>query len=584
MSTDHIRGAGATSGVSTNSYIVSDSPPPSHARPSASRRRQRDAGTTEARPLHRLQVRIAWASLKHQYVRMCLNEISKRLFSGRGIAVHRGDKPQVPTPAFETFLRRDMTSFARDALHAILAIGIVPIAFRRPTSSGLGPDELAPYVPVPGTYTITTWAEAGVQRYAFYWNANADRVTMLTAAGTDVFGEEDNNVIIAHDFGFDPNVDGTLSSNMHVIGNELRMAGELSALMLVAERISSNPPLITGYNFQLDAAARAANKEPNFFAGDLDACQNQEDAMYERSMTQQADFAEGLRRWGAQTGLDPRIEFGAQGTAAFASGRDAYTRARPPADGVDHSGAEMPWARTHRLRVTDTHIAHQLPHTRADYTAIMEQVMATVCGVLNVPQGVLSSSTTVRAGVEATAEAMHRTVNHYADMLGALMTGVYRHICGEADLLDELRSRVDRRRRSKYDLAPQLLTERDFFETSQVTHVRLSFDLPPTTSMESLDFLRNRGMLSWQTYGESALRLNGFPADQLDTTTDPFTPTDRRAMILGKDDPRLANGAPPPSAAKQTRKRTRASTQTAKVHKQAATSTAPATKKPRALK
>ena len=536
MSTHHLTGAGARSHTSTNAYILSTTPPPAAARSE----KQRSAGSTPETALNEAQVRESWASLKHQYVRMCMNEITKRLFSGRVISVHRGDEPQVPTGAFETFLRRDMTAFARDALYAIFAIGVVPIAFRKPHTSGLGPSELAPYVPLPHTYTITTWSDAGVQRFGFYWNAGGSFTShehVHTGSGVEVFGERDTNVIIAHDFGYDPRIDGSLTSNMLAIAHELRVAGELTRLMLVGERIASNPPLVLGYNFQVEAAARAINAEPAFFAGDLDACQNREDFMYQRNAEQQAAFAAGLQHWQSATGQDARREFGAAGASALNNWHSDYATAPVPAGAVDFSGAEMPWARTHRLRVTDQHVPHQLPRTRTDYTEIMRHVMQVVCGVLSVPQGIIAMSSTVRAGVEQTAEDMHRTVSFYADMISSLMTGVYAHIFGEADLRDELRSRVDQRRKNALDLAPQLLTEKDLFEARRITRIRLSFDLPPTTTTDELTFMRNRGLMEWSEYREAYRRLNGLPVSQLQRSTDndPFSDEERKIMILGRE-------------------------------------------------
>jgi len=195
----------------------------------------------------------------------------------------------------------------------------------------------------------------------------------------------------------------------------------------------------------------------------------------------------------------------------------------------------MPWARMYRLGVTDQHVSHPLPQTRRDYTQIISQSMDIVCGVLNVPRGLLASESNVRAGVEAVAEAMHRTVNRYADALSQLMTGVYNHLFGVSDLRDELRIRMERRRRTPFDTAPQLLTDSDLFEARAKTRVRLQFDLPPSTTQESLNFLHDRGILSWSVYGASMLRLNGFSRDQLDSKRDPLNMREQRMLLLGHD-------------------------------------------------
>lgn len=167
----------------------------------------------------------------------------------------------------------------------------------------------------------------------------------------------------------------------------------------------------------------------------------------------------------------------------------------------------------------------------------MKQVMDTVCGVLSVPRGVLAASSTVRAGVEATTDDMHKTITYYADMLSKLMTSVYRHIFGEADLREELRSRAERRRKSPHDLAPSLITPEDLFDVRRAPRVQLSFDLPPPTSSAALTDMRNQGIISWQTYGELMLRTNGMRADQLDATKDPLSTADRKDIVMGRSKP-----------------------------------------------
>lgn len=542
-------------GTSANSFILSDQPP--SARASSTSTAQRQAGSTTEVALNAEQLRMAWAALTHRFVRMCLNEISKRLFSGRGISVHRGDRPQTPTDVFSTFLKRDMLPFARDALNCLLVMGVVPIAFRKPRMAGLGEGELAPYVPEYGTYTITVRAEAGLRRYAFYWGTETSSTptglhySHARSGDTSVFGIEDKRVIIAHDFGYDPLINGTLTSNMAAIASELAMAGELQQLLMVGERIAANPPLISAYNPAIDSATKSPDAETGFFAGDLDACQNQEDFTFRRDAAAQRRRADELRAYAAVTGHDPRVEF-KDGSALLRNTHELYRQAQPSGLGVDYSGAEMPWepSRTHRLPVTDQHVAHQLPRTRSDYTQINEQVMRVVCGVLNVPQGLLASASTVKAGVEATAEAMHRTISSYADILSDLMTNVYKHIFGVSDLRDELRVRAERKRRTPYDLAPQLLTEADLFEARRASSVRLTFDLPPTTNMESLNFLRNSFLISHQTYAEAALRLNGFAASDLDTTRDKYTESERKTLILGQPRQTTSKG-PSQSASSQ---------------------------------
>ena len=543
-SRDSNKAPGAMRGVSQITVTTQSTPPmvPQRARTasSASRRGAREAGSTYEQHLNPTEMRNAWAARSHPYVRMCMNEITKRLFAGEGIVALRNEEAQSPSPAFRTYLRRDMTPFAVDALHALLAFGVVPIAFRRPKMSGLGEYQLAPYVPRFGTYTITTWADAGIQRFGFYWSSGSfsNSYAPQGSAASGPYGVYDPSVLVAHDFGYDPDViGGHLTSNLYTISQHLRMSGELGNLALRAERVASDPPIISQYDSSVEDRAQKDFGE-SFFAGDPDRCQDRSDAVYERSEQRRSDLAYELERWEAMTGMSAEQEFmdasGASVANVLTPGRRRQAGfVGDPSGTAAYAGSSLPLPPQFRLGVTEQHVNHQLPRPRGDYVQVQSQIMDIVCGVLNVPRGLLASESSIRAGVEAVAEAMHRTINSYASTLGQLLTGVYSHIFGESDLRDELRIRVERRRAAGVQ-GPQLLTERDLFEVERKTRVRIAFDLPPTTTVDNLEALHNRGVISWKTYGTSILRLNGFGREQLATPVDPLSKQDRRLLLLGK--------------------------------------------------
>jgi len=538
---DSNKAPGAMRGVSQITVTTQSTPPvPQKARVATSGRRRgaQEAGSTHEQPLNAMQMHEAWQARSHPYVRMCINELTKRLFAGEGIVALRNEEAQTPSAAFRTYLRRDMTPFAKDALDAILAFGVVPIAFRRPQTAGLGENQLAPYVPCFGTYQITTWADAGIQRFGFYWSsaAFASGYAANGTAATGPFGVYDPSVLVAHDFGYDPNiVGGQLTSNLHTIAEHLTMAGELGDLAMCAERIAVDPPIISQYDSTIDEHAKKDFGE-SFFAGDPDKCQDRSDAVYELSEQRLAETANDLTRWETLTGLSAQQEFA---TSSGGTVANALTASRQRKTGFINSGraayanSRLPVPPQFRLGVTEQHVNHHLPRPRGDYVQVQSQIMDIVCGVLNVPRGLLASESSIRAGVEAVAEAMHRTINSYASTLGSLLTGVYSHIFGESDLRDELRIRVERRRAAGQ--RGQLLSVDDLFAAERKTRVRIAFDLPPATTVEKLEALHNRGVISWRTYGTSALRLAGLGRDQLATPRDPFSQRERRMLMFGRD-------------------------------------------------
>ena len=543
----HDRGSAASASATRARTSVVDPPPVASVR---SRLAQRASGTEEV-ALHAGQVRAVIDALSNEYVRACTNEIMKRLFAGRGITTVRGGEPQTLSAAAETFMRRDSKPFARDAFAAYIAFGIVPIAFRRPARHGLGPEALAPFVPDPLTYIITTWAEDGQRCYGFYWSDEAARARSYrgysaygSATTRGPHGVHDPDVFVYHDLGYDPLLDGTLTSNLAALVPQLRLAAELRALMLVGERISSNPPVLLAYNAQIDALAAKHDQPKTFLAGLTSARQAHAEFEFVRNADAQREFEGDLHRHRALMGAvaAPNEYFGEHSAAVGADRSVAhaahYAAPATGGRGVDYSGAEMPWepSRVHRLRVTDTHVQHPLPQTRSDYVAIMTQIKEHVCEVLNVPAGIVTASSSVKAGVETTTDSMHRTVNAYADVLSEMLTRVYRHLFHKEHLRNELRVRAERRRRTADDRAEHLLTEADVFEARRSTDVRLVFDLPPTTNAEALMFMYDRGLMTWPEYREKMRRLNGLPNDDADASlaADPISKADRRLLLLGK--------------------------------------------------
>jgi len=116
-------------------------------------------------------------------------------------------------------------------------------------------------------------------------------------------------------------------------------------------------------------------------------------------------------------------------------------------------------------------------------------------------------------------------VQMWADILSNLLTRVYNHLFGGRDLAEELRLRVEQKRkllRARFpnvplsELAPErLITDEDLFVSKQRTQVTLAFDLIPVAPLENLDHMHLNGIIEWPVYAESVLRLNHMPRSYL---------------------------------------------------------------------
>lgn len=507
-------------------------------------------GTTEEVPLCLAQARLAWQVKEHSCARMCLNEITKRLFSGGGMVPMRGSEMLTPSPAFASYMHRELQPFSRDAFVTAQALGIVPIAFRKASSkyeTGAGELRVSPYVPKFGTYTVTTCSVRGEQQFFFYWGGPCsdgacawDRDTASCA-----FGERDDSVVIARDFGSNPNLDGTLTSNFATILDNIMFHNELIRGAVTAERIASNPPVFTSRNPAFDAqnatrddhlgeawfAGSAARQQhlahEATFGGRPGECAPGEDpelgvATYERTTQERRGARLMLRAFERQTGLNAEEHFAVHGISACDDEEGAacvQARARNP-----ETGYVMPWSSQFFIGASRSLVHQQMPQTRNDLVALTRNLQETICGVLSVPRDLIVSESNVRAGVENSENTMNKTVQFWADLLGDLLTRVYRHMFGQSDLAQELRMRVEQKRRmlqARYGPglrgvpAQELVTERDLFEAVQQTSVTISFDLVPVTTAERLQLLYSEGIIPWKVYAESMLRVNNMPREFL---------------------------------------------------------------------
>ena len=189
------------------------------------------------------QMTAAWNARRHSYVRMCAFEVRKRLMSGRGVVARRNGEPVDATARMHTYLNTYMVPFSNDALEALWAFGVVPIAEGKAEGAGMGPDERVAYVPRFGTYAISTWAERGLQQFGFHWlNADGQYAAAAAAGGCALVGEPDPRVFVAHDFGYDPDLSGQLNSLLYSVASQLNLVGAAAPLPRLRCGAAAPPP------------------------------------------------------------------------------------------------------------------------------------------------------------------------------------------------------------------------------------------------------------------------------------------------------------------------------------------------------
>jgi len=483
------------------------------------------------------QMNAAWAARRADMVCMCMAEINKRLFSGRGVIAQRAG---VADDSDDTFMSTYMVPFARDSEDAYMAFGVVPIAVGRVRGVGHGEQELVPFVPRYGTYNISTWAENGVQQFGFHWTADG-------AASPSRWGnlavDPDAQVQVAHDFGKDPDLTGRLNSLFHSCVPAVNLANKMTGHLLDAERVASLPPVVTEYDASRAPAVDPVIKSSPYAGGAPEAeCETHAVNTLTRTAEQQAVWKEQMRAHARSHGYTPGEMFRTRETSLV----DAPEFANP-AEAIDDRGYRMPWGTSLPLPPERHLVALQLPQARADYVPIQTMCLERVCAVLGVPRSLFTGSSAVSAGAENTASDMQRTVRHLADMLTTLMTLAYNVTQGTRTLERELRSTIERVRVSR-KLAPivSLISVEERKAMQRRAFVRLTFDLPPAVDLDKLAWLYGAKIISWRTFARYALRGAEMDASELATLDDPHKDDDRRSLAFQELKEDVAPGARPP--------------------------------------
>ncbi len=495
-------------------------------------------------PLHMLAARFAQ---RHAMARTCRNELAKRLFEGDGLIATRDGRRLQPNAAFASYLKRDLKPCTMDAFETINLIGILPIAFKRDRYSPIGEDQLVPYIPEFGSYTITVSTVDGQPRYRFYWGSsswlNADQASLRTDSleqwncQSTVFGRRDKTIVVMHSFGSSPTIDGSLVSVYALIAEQLGFVEELRQRMLVAERISSNPPVVSEYQ-QINNGSDEQLKT-GYYGVDSTACEQQAEYTYQRNAGQLESLRRQMQVYQQTMGIDSHALLGVRKTKDVHPNYNLDTGSTPWGGEV-YLGAER-------------HLVRQvLPSTRSDFVPIVEQTARIVCGLMGVPHTLFSpSGGRDRAGVDAGSEALARTINEWVSKLSDVATLIYQSTMGTIDLYRELRSRAEHRRRLNPAAAVLparlLINEDDLLDARQKTSIRISFDINPTTNQDGLVALRAYGVIDEQSFGELMLRVNNLPRDLLVKRAKPVEQDEQRLLTLNS-----VGGKVMPSAKKPT--------------------------------
>ena len=288
--------------------------------------------------------------LKDQYSFMCRNLIQNKVFeNGLELCVGDGKSCQVSTDMSTTRVLEDhWIPLAKKAVDLMFSIGVVPVRFIR-QKGGID----IPYVPAVGTWDLhVITSPNGRRRYELFDNeSKMDPVA---------------DCLILHGYGFDPMVDGSLTSLVSTLEPVARFIAELSDAAVTSERIRANPPVII--QKKDGQANREASETIDFdYYADTDNVQKKETNHFQRDETAMK-----------QLNRQKKMFVG----ALYPS------RAEENAQGALQNMVPLPSSFTVGTLLE--------PTSRTDFVTINRMTQETICSTLGVPRSLFINDNVVR--------------------------------------------------------------------------------------------------------------------------------------------------------------------------------------------
>lgn len=427
----------------------------------------------------------------HPEVFMRIDLITSDLTSG-DILFMWGQEVQTVSNDFKKTVNRYWKSFVRDAVKAIMAIGLLPMYIGQ-----LDNGEYVPIVPSNGSYRIYVLPEiGGTQRYLLSWlniNNNPSYPSLSWV---------DTRAIVLGGWGYDPTAEGKLCCPISSILTSVHFITNLRMCATVAEKQNSDPTMVV--------------------------TQPKEDVEMEPEVGQFIDCnpvveeeCDKYTRW--QENVEIRHELvDKKVQSRVREELSQYYNSQTTVE--EKSDTTMNPYNYYDLNPGEGVANRQLPRPRGDLVSLDKLIDDRIGRILGVPTELFSPSSSVRANAELSLTIYQKTITKWSSIISTILTDyVYDPICKQDD------------NAFKQSLISESYTEKDDSDFLSQSCNSLTMTVIVSTthllSNEDVEYARNRGIINWKTYlriWASRLRV---PIHVLESDEDPLSSADRLSII-----------------------------------------------------
>jgi hypothetical protein len=460
--------------------------------------------------------------------RACMQRLNAEL-TRAGFLFFTNDGEYNAVGEMQNYIDNVLKQLQQDAIRAICAIGVCPMAFRRDEMTGL----IIPYVPAPKTYTISIGTVRGVRFYQLQWlsleyggtllrerqrgargNRHDDRLVASRHFGDRVFGVPDPSVVVMHGFNNDPDVDGTIRSLVSsFIRRAVVPAQRFTDLAVVAEAINAKPPLARQYDGKTDAAVHESLRGTEYVGeGVLDPI-GENDArrinnQYLRTEAQIAAYQRQNKEIATHMATlagEPVDESGAVS--------QVYPRHPRSVSATDAEGNPMPWQTEVALPEQWKVAPLQLPQPRGDLVPLLTHFNEQVFLAFLIPGQSLNANARLSADADMAEKTLDVVVSQWKRDIARVLTFGHDSSYLAQDINTAVESTAKRNRERAGDGGDRLrlhVTDEELDEImATVGTLRISYRMKPPAKQADLDVLYARGVIDWATYTAASCAIAG---------------------------------------------------------------------------
>lgn len=391
-------------------------------------------------------------SYKDPTIQSCIGLISRYLFAD-GIEITKNNEPLDTKKDFQEYISMYFQRFGEDCIRWILCAGVVPVTF-------CYVEETKEWIPVAAKpFSGDIWSSYSNHRQRFTFH--------------DKTINQNNRVIVMSGFGYDPTINGELTSLVNSLIATRLSSSVMMDCATVAERIRSNPAFVLQRRKDVTHSTPRLGVDWGFYSEYDTADEKNESHMWHRTQ-RDIDHLKSLNStiydMYYNTGAPNQFDLGPNGEML----------------------PTKPWVKNEYYLPESMELTNQpLPQVRSDLIAIMQFTNTEIYNTLGVPENMFNGTVSRAGSAEAVNETFKKTILWWKRTIASLLTSCYNLIYGPYDATYVLDTYFNISKTN-----PKDLNEDHIYALQKDNKIVVNLPIPPFITNSELQSFYQQGALT----------------------------------------------------------------------------------------